>query len=88
MLRSNQVEHEGSMNSTNQVLTGSASREQSNASTSSSCDSAYDPLSQSSGFKLENSDRKIKHTLETIESGVVQVTLRKCHYNIGLEDTS
>ena len=51
----------------------------------SSVDSLYDHNSRHNGYKLELTDKEIKDKIAKIEVGLVQVTLRKCLYSIGLE---
>ena len=46
-------------------------------------DSFYDKDSAGDGFMFELSDSTIQKRVEAIESGLVQVTLKKCSYSLG-----
>ena len=51
----------------------------------SSQDSVYDPDSVGDGFMFELSEVNIQRKVASIESGLVQVTLKKCAYSLGFE---
>ena len=54
--------------------------------TASSVDSVFDHNSRHDQYRFKLSDLEIRSKIAKIESGFIQVTLRKCHYSMGFEE--
>ena len=78
------LENQTSSNNTSKAVAGSS--RSTSRSAEDSIDSLYDPDSLYDGFMFELSDRDIQSKVASVEAGLVQVTLKKCMYNLGFDE--
>ena len=79
----NSLDNQMSSSNTSKAVAGSSRSTSRSAETS--IDSLYDQNSLYDGFMFELSEKEIAKRVMAVESGLVQITLKKCAYSLGFD---